>query len=174
MILHHGSGPAITSCRSCGDGSGATWLLWSRRDVFLSARLGGNRRDETENKPVSRWLGSGCRADRAGSHGCSALGRLCRAHWRREHRREPRCHQRQAPGCSTPGTLHGASPILPPSTAGWAPPKTLCPDRRETPDINPALKAAQGFNDMSSSSSSSQHTACSGVCFATAECYVNH
>lgn len=30
VILHHGSGPAITSCQSCGDGGRATWSLRSR------------------------------------------------------------------------------------------------------------------------------------------------
>lgn len=30
VILHHGSGPAITSCQSCGDGGPATWALRSR------------------------------------------------------------------------------------------------------------------------------------------------
>lgn len=50
---------------------------------FPEHRLGGNRRDETENKPAPRRLGSGRWAGRAGSHGCSGLGRLRRARRRR-------------------------------------------------------------------------------------------
>lgn len=136
---------------------------------FPERRLGGNRRDETENKPAPRRLGSGRRAGQAGSRGCSGLGRPRRA--RRWHGALPRAALAAATGSGTCcasaaepkcGSLRLPARSLPhpaaPSLGRVGSPKTLCPARCEPPDVcclpahlNPALKAAlpaQGVADL--------------------------
>lgn len=144
------------------------------------------------NRPRDGWAlaaepAGQARTAAAGSGSCVGLAGGV------EHRPEPHGRQRQgqaagravlqlqSPNAAASGALRGASPIpLPPRSAGWAPPKTLCPAGREFPDVcrlpahlNPALKAAltaQGFTDMPHFSI----PPALGVWFAMAECSVNH
>lgn len=158
---------------------------------FPERRLGGNRRDETENKPAPRRLGSGHRAGRAGLHGCSWLRRLRRA--RRRRRASSRtalvaatgsgtcCASAAEPKCGSPRHPVWSIPHSAASSLSWVGfPKTLCLARCEPQDVcslpaypNPPLKAAltaQGFAGTPHSQPSAPLVLRGLFCYGRAQC----